>query len=43
MFNSNKWPNSAPLQDIVLRNLSDLEFDRQGYSRSNVMVSFVSY
>ena len=24
MFNSNKWPNSAPLQDTRLRNLSDL-------------------
>ncbi len=27
MFNSNMWPNSAPLQDMRLRNLSDLEFD----------------
>ncbi len=27
MFNSNMWPNSAPLQDIRLRNLGDLEFD----------------
>ncbi len=27
MFNSNMWPNSAPLQDIRLWNLSDLEFD----------------
>ncbi len=27
MFNSNIWPNSALLQDIRLRNLSDLEFD----------------
>ena len=27
MFNSNMWPNSAPLQDIRLRNLSDLVFD----------------
>ncbi len=27
MFNSNIWPNSAPLQDIRLRNLSNLEFD----------------
>ncbi len=26
MFNSNIWPNSAPLQDIRLQNLSDLEF-----------------
>ncbi len=27
MFNSNIWPNSAPLQDIRLWNLSDFEFD----------------
>ena len=27
MFNSNMWPNSAPLQDIRLRSLSDLKFD----------------
>ncbi len=27
MFISNIWPNSAPLQDIRLQNLSDLEFD----------------
>ena len=27
MFNSNIWPNSTPLQDIRLQNLSDLEFD----------------
>ncbi len=27
MFNSNKWPSSAPLQDRRLRNMSDLEFD----------------
>ncbi len=27
MFNSNIWPNSAPLQDIKLRNLSNLDFD----------------
>ncbi len=27
MFNSNIWPNSAPLQDIRLQNLSDLELD----------------
>ncbi len=25
MFNSNIWPNAAPLQDIRLQNLSDLE------------------
>ena len=27
MFNSNIWPNAAPLQVIRLQNLSDLEFD----------------
>ncbi len=27
MFNSNIWPNSASLQDIRLRNMSDLDFD----------------
>ena len=27
IFNSNIWPNSAPLQDIRLQNLSDLDFD----------------
>ncbi len=27
MFNSNTWPNSAPLRDIRLRNCSDHEFD----------------
>ena len=42
MFNSNIWPNSAPLQDIRRRNLSDLKFDLQGDSRSNVMVSLDS-
>ena len=26
-FNSNIWPNLAPLQDIRLRNLSDFDFD----------------
>ena len=26
MFNSNIWPNSAPLRDIGLRDLSDLDF-----------------
>ena len=28
MFNSNTWPNSVPLQDIRLRNLSDLKGNR---------------
>ncbi len=36
MFNNNLWPNSAPLRDIMLRNLSDIEFD---HSRSNVMMT----
>ncbi len=27
MLNSNIWPNSAPLQDIRLQNLSDFEMD----------------
>ena len=27
MFNGNIWPNSGPLQDIRLRNLSDPDFD----------------
>ena len=31
MFNSNIWPYSAPLRDIAIQNLSDLDFD---FSRS---------
>ena len=31
-------PNPAPLHDIRLKNLSDLELTLQGYSTSNVMV-----
>ena len=27
VFNSNIWPNSAPLQDIKLQNLCDLDFN----------------
>ncbi len=27
MFNSKVWHNSAPLQDIRLQNVSDLEFE----------------
>ena len=27
MFNSNIWLNAAPLRNIRLRNLSDIEFD----------------
>ncbi len=30
MFNGNIWPNSAPLQDIRLRNQSDRKFDLSG-------------
>ncbi len=41
MFNSNLWPNSAPSQDIRLRNLT-LNLTFQGHSRSNVIVSFDS-
>ncbi len=26
MFNINIWPNSAPLPDIMLRNMSELDF-----------------
>ncbi len=35
MFNSNIWPNSAPLQDIRLQNLT--------HSRSNVMMLLDCY
>ena len=27
MFNGKIWPKAAPLQDLMLRNLSDLDFD----------------
>ncbi len=27
IFNSNTWPNSAPLDDVRLREVSDLDFD----------------
>ncbi len=40
MFNSNIWSNCAPLQDISLQNLSDLDFD---LSRSNVVVSLTPH
>ncbi len=30
MFNTNIWPNSAPLQDIRPRNMGDLEFGLSG-------------
>ncbi len=40
--NSNIWSNSAPLQDISLLNLSDLDFDFQCHSRPNVIVSLDS-
>ncbi len=38
MSNSNLWPNSAPLRDIRLRNLSDLTLTFQSRSRSNVIM-----
>ncbi len=34
---SNIRPKSVPLLDIKLRNPSNLKFDLQGHSRSNVM------
>ncbi len=34
----NMWPNSVPLPDIRLQNLSDLEFTFQGHSKSYVMM-----
>ncbi len=36
MFNSNRGLNWAPLRDISLQNLGDLDFDLSRYSRSNV-------
>ncbi len=35
VFNSNIWPNSAPLRDMSLQSLGDLDFDPK--SRRNVM------
>ncbi len=40
MVNSNIGPNSAPLRDIRLCNLSDLEFD---LSRSFIIIVYLSY
>ncbi len=37
MVNSKTWPNSAPLQDIDLRNLSDLASDLSRSLTSNVI------
>ncbi len=42
MFNSNLWPNSATLQDLMRRNPSDLDYNLQGHPRSNVIVSLLS-
>ena len=42
MVNSSLWPNSAPLRDIRLQNVSDLNLTFQGHSRSNVIVSLGS-
>ncbi len=38
IFDSNIWPNSAPVQDIMLRDLAlgDLDFDLQGHLKSYV-------
>ncbi len=41
MFKSIIWPNSAAIRDIRLQDLSDLDFDFQGDTRSNVMVPFL--
>ncbi len=38
MFNSNIGPNCAPLGDIRLQNLDDLDFDVQSHSMSNIKV-----
>ncbi len=38
MFNSNIWPNLAPLRDIRLQNLSDHYFDLSRSLKVNVMV-----
>ncbi len=40
MFNSNIWPNSAPLQDISFQNPSDFDLSRS--LRSNVIASIDS-
>ena len=37
MFNSNIWPNSAPLRDMSFQNLSDLEIDLSRSMGSNVI------
>ena len=39
MCNSNVWPNAAPLQEIRLRNLSDLDFDLSMSLKIKWMVS----
>ncbi len=30
-FNSNTWPHSAPLEDMSLRNLSEIDIDIRGH------------
>ncbi len=43
MVNTNIGPNSARLRDIGLSNISDLELDLEGHSRSNVKVPLDYY
>ena len=43
MFNSNIWPNSAPLLDISFQNLVDLDINLSRSLRSNVIVSTASF
>ncbi len=38
VFNSDTWPNSTPLHDISLRNLSGLDIDLSRSLRSNVIM-----
>ena len=42
MFNSNIWSNSAPLKDMRLRNLSDLDIELSRSLRSNVIIQLAS-
>ncbi len=37
IFNSNIWPNSAPLRDISFQNLTDLDSDLERSLRANVI------
>ncbi len=42
MFNNNIWPNSAPLRDISIQSLSDLDIDLSRSLGSNVIASMAS-